>query len=67
MTWLDQTVRTEGVADVALQPDDTVELSWPIAELGSSRVTVIMSVVAFTALLEKGRDLLMIGAVGVPT
>jgi hypothetical protein len=64
-TWFDQTFRTGIEAEVTLQPDGTVELSWPVPEAGSSRVTVVMPEKQFRALIEKARDLLMVGAAGL--
>jgi len=39
--WMDMTVRVASQVEVELQPDSTVELSWPIAE--TSRFTLLLS------------------------
>lgn len=64
MTWLDQTFRFEDPGEVSLQPDGTVELSWGIKEAGSSRVTILLTAAEFRRIIDEGRDLLMVGAVG---
>jgi hypothetical protein len=58
-TWLDLTVRPPDKAEVDLQPDGTIELSWPLGE--KSRVTILLAPDVALALTERiGLLLLMV-------
>lgn len=41
LPWMDLTLRPNAVPEVELQPDNSVELSWPMA--GQSRLTILLS------------------------
>jgi hypothetical protein len=60
--WLDLTIRPETAPEVELQPDNTVELSWPLDESGS-RITLLLTPDHARSLNERmGLRLLMVEA-----
>lgn len=63
--WLDLTIRVQEDAEVDVQPDNTVELSWPLP--GGSRATVLLKADAAQRLNDRLAGLLMLIPWGTPS
>lgn len=60
LTWVDLTIRPEAAPEVELQPDDTVEVTWPMTN--GSRLTILLRPDDARVLSGKlGLRLLMVG------
>lgn len=56
--WMDLTLRVKEDAEVDVEPDKTVELSWPIG--GSSRATVLLEPEAAKRLSQRLAELVVL-------
>jgi hypothetical protein len=63
MKWMDATYRPAGEPDVSVEPDGTVEVTWALGTDPTSALTLLMEPDAFTRMIDRGKELQMLGKV----
>lgn len=60
--FVDATVRPEGVPEIEVEPDGTVELSWVRRNEGDvAALTLLLTPDVFSKIIDRGRDLRTLG------
>ena len=63
--WIvDMTLRPIGPPEVEVEPDGTIEVSWErLTEADASAMTLLLEPDAFRAIVERGKQLMLLGKV----